>query len=357
MQRPQSVVLDRPTRAPESKLPQAVVEKEIKVGNYCASSGRAMTEQMENSIRLLRGFCATLHLCNEEIEGALLTLGVPTVHTLISSITSVMEGLDSVAGTCKALCDSHQEEVRQREELYSLLSTMYVALKDRHDALERELRDVIAERDHKAASFDKAVEYIETAVAERAIWQEENGYNCAGLPLVERKFAERCQEVFGAFDKIVLETQCKTVDTVDSSLPALEMSTAVMKRLEHRENCRHATGMPSARLNYVPPKDEVALLREVLEMGTESRTLQWDIREERRKLDETGKKVREVCVVTLASLRSMRRELESFKKWLKSLEQRGEPFSANFKRYCSLMSQRERLLSSTSVESMPAAVT
>ncbi|KEG10200.1 hypothetical protein DQ04_04061100 [Trypanosoma grayi] len=334
--------VDKAQRSGDPGLPPVVMEKQIKVSNYSRSTAAALAGQLDNCVRLLQGHCATLLYCNEEIEGALLTLGVQTTHKLMSSITGVIEGLELVAGTCKSMCESHYEEIRQREDLFTSLSNMFVALKERQEATERELRTVVAERDRQNATFDKAVAYVEAVVAERAVWQEQNGYNCAGLPLVERSFTEHCHEALEVFDAIQQETQSRGLGSGERLLSRTDTPGTLVGRWETIENMRHTLIAPSARLQYVPPKDDVALLREVLEIGTASRALLRDVREERRGLEEAKKKVREIGVTSLAALQTARAELGSFKDWLLDLERRGYPFNTSIESFRGIVAEIEK---------------
>ncbi|EAN94463.1 hypothetical protein, conserved [Trypanosoma cruzi] len=335
---------DKFRRAYDMGLPPAVIERQTKVLNYSSSTAAALAGQLENCVRLLRGHCATLHYCNEEIEGALLTLGVDVTHSLLSSISGVIEGLETVAGTCKAMCESHFEEVRQREDLFASLCNMYVTLKERNEFTERELRSIVAERDRQNAAFDRAVAYVETLIAERAVWHEKNGYNCVGLPLVEKLFSESCHEALDVFDRIAQETRTPDGMSLNCIPSNTDTPGKLVKRWETIEDLRHANGMPSARLQYIPPRDEVLLLREVLEMGTGSRVLLRDVREERNNLEECKKKLCELGVTTLATLKLARAELNGFREWLTGLEQRGHPFNTFFETFRGMIVDLERKL-------------
>ncbi|EKF26566.1 hypothetical protein MOQ_009732 [Trypanosoma cruzi marinkellei] len=335
---------DKFRRAYDMGLPPAVIERHTKVLNYSSSTATALAGQLENCVRLLRGHCATLQYCNEKIEGALLTLGVDVTHSLLSSISGVIEGLETVAGTCKAMCESHFEEVRQREDLFALLCNMYVSLKERNEFTERELRSIVAERDRQNAAFDKAVAYVETLIAERTVWHEKNGYNCVGLPLVEKSFSESCHEALDVFDRIAQEVRTPDGMGLDCFLSNTDTPGKLVKRWETIEDLRHANGMPSARLQYIPPRDEVLLLREVLEMGTGSRVLLRDVREERNNLEENKRKLCELGVTTLATLKRARAELNGFREWLTGLEQRGHPFNTFFEKFRGMVLDLERKL-------------
>ncbi|RNF10844.1 uncharacterized protein Tco025E_06719 [Trypanosoma conorhini] len=328
---------DRLRRAQDQGLPPVLVEKQAKVKNFSRSTAAALTGQLENCVHLLRGHCTTLQYCNAEIEGALLTLGVDSTHSLLAAINGVVEGLETVAETCKEMCESHFEEVRQREDLFASCCNMYLTLKERHEVTERELRSFVAERDRQNAAFDKAVAYVETLIAERARWQERNGYNCVGLPLVEKSFSEQCHEALDMFDRIAQETRGRERAGPECLLSTTDAPDTLVKRWEMLEDLRHVNGVRSARLQYVPPGDEVALLREVLEMGSGSRALLHDVREERRGLEEAKKKVCEIGVASLAALQLARAELNSFKGWLVGLEKSGLPFNTSFEKFRTMM--------------------
>ncbi|ORC83404.1 uncharacterized protein TM35_000721070 [Trypanosoma theileri] len=340
---------DSSRRSFDSRLPPVVLEKQIKVSNYSHSTASAMAGQLEQCVGLLRGHSIALQHCNEEIEGALLTLGVDATHSLLYSINNVIEGLEVVAGACKNMCESHFEEVRQREDLFNSLSSMYISLKERHEATERELRSIVAERDRKVAAFEKAVSYVESVIAERALWQEQNGYNCTGLPLVERSFADRCRETLEVFDTIIHETSNQNGENTEHLLSSTDAPETLVKRWERNENLLHVNGTPSARLQYVPPGDEVILLREVLEMGTGSRVLLRDVREERKALEEAKRKVCEIGVTSLATLQTVRSELLSFREWIVGLEQRGQPFNASFENFRSMVTDLEKKITQESL--------
>ncbi|RNF03713.1 hypothetical protein TraAM80_05697 [Trypanosoma rangeli] len=344
---------DKVRRSYELGLPPVIVENQTKVKNFSTSTAAALAGQLENCVHLLRGHCATLQYCNEEIEGALLTLGIDSTHSLLSSINGVIAGLETMAGTCKEMCESHFEEVRQRDDLFSSLCNMYLTLKERHEVTERELRSVVAERDRQNAAFDKAVAYVETVIAERALWQERNGYNCVGLPLVERSFSEHCREALDMFDRIEQEIRSREEAGLDPLLSSTDTPGSLVKRWETIENLRHVNGMPSARLQYVPPRDEVALLREVLEMGTGSRALLHEVREERRSLDESKKKVFDLGVTSLAALQLARSELTSFKRWLLLLEEHGDPFNSSFEKFRTLMAEAAASVASSPKKQSP----
>ncbi|KAH9588962.1 hypothetical protein LSM04_007278 [Trypanosoma melophagium] len=349
---------DGSRRSVDSRLPPVVVEKQIKVSNYSHSTAATMAGQLEHCVGLLRGHSVALQHCNEEIEGALLTLGVEATHSLLFSINKVIEGLEVVAGSCKNMCESHFEEVRQREDLFNSLSSMYISLKERHEATERELRSVVADRDRKVAAFEKAVAYVESVIAERALWQEKNGYNCTGLPLVERCFADRSRQTLEVFDKVINETSNPNGENMDHLISSTDAPETLVKRWETSEGLRYINGTPSARLQYVPPGDEVVLLREVLEMGTCSRVLLRDVREERKALEEAKKKVCEIGVTTLATLQTVRSELSSFREWIVGLEQRGQPFNASFEGFRGMVTELEKKMAQESMtQSVLAGVT
>lgn len=326
----------------DMRVPSVVFEKHTRMSSYAHSTASALTGQLDNCVRLLRGHCATLQYCNETIEGALLTLGVTTTHTLLSSINGVIEGLETVAETCKVMCESHFEEAVRREDVFNSLSNMYVALKERHEATERELRSVVAERDFQNAAFSKTVAYVEAVVAERAVWQEKNGYNCVGLPLVDRSFSEMCHEALDVFDQITSELRGQYETNKNRLISCADTSGELVRRWETVEDLRHKNATPSARLQYIPPRDEVQMLRDVLEMGTVSRVLMRDVREERKNLEETKKKVRELAVSSFAALKRARADLRSFREWLTGFEQRGQPFNALFETLRGAMTNFEK---------------
>ncbi|CBH09578.1 hypothetical protein, conserved [Trypanosoma brucei gambiense DAL972] len=309
----------------DTRLPAAVLERETKVINYSHSTSRAMAAQLENCVRLIRGYQASLQYCNEEIEGALLSLGVATTHSLISSITSVMEGLDTLSGVCRAMHEGYNEEVRHREDLHSSLTGAYISLKELHEATENELREVVAERDRKVAAFGKAVAYVEAVVAERMLWQEANGYNCAGLPVVEMSFSESCHEALRKFDDTVSEAQGEGHSNAESLLASTDVPQTLAKRWDNVENLRHTNGLPSARVLYVPPKDEVELLRNVLEMGTGDRALMWDVQQRERALQDSLTNIRVFGHSCLKALHSMREELAEFRQWFLTIDRKCEP--------------------------------
>nr|CCC89555.1 conserved hypothetical protein [Trypanosoma congolense IL3000] len=329
----------RPGKTSDVRLPAAVLEKEMKVLNSTSSTSRAMAGQLENCARLVRGYQASLKYCNEKIEGALLSLGVDASHSLITTITNVVEGLDTLSGVCRAMQDAYNEDIRQREELYSLLAGAYLSLKELHEATESELKSVVADRDRKVASFGRAVSYVESVVAERMIWQELNGYNCAGLPLVERTFAEHCHEALRKFDEINLEANAGNSCSAGRLLVGTDTPTDLVQRWESIENVRHANGIPSARALYVPPRKEVELLRSVLDMGTGERVLMWDIQERERTFREMAANVYNLGHACRNELQQMRSDLAEFRRWLLNMDRRCEPIAVAIKRLRSRMDE------------------
>ncbi|KAL7697760.1 hypothetical protein NQL31_006614 [Lotmaria passim] len=322
------------------------------------------TRRMSVAVQQLIACVAQLQQSSSMIEGSVLVLGVPTTHTLLTQLNSSTAAIQSVADAWRTTAAAQQEHISQSRRLINSMDQAYNAMRERRDAAERELRTLRCDRDRKDAAFDKAVDYVQRVVIEHTKWQEAYGYNTQQWPVVEA-----CEEAMRALHHARIspagETSVKPrsteaeldggglrvpitaraafgVSRMFPSLPLREWAAVSTDSSEDKSDVAQrwsatvaswqTSTKPSVCFAYVPPAEEVRLLRDVLAMGTGSTTLMRDIQDEQARLVAGRAAVRAECAKSIATLHSMRSELARMKQYVMDLvEGRGSfmPMSAD----------------------------
>jgi hypothetical protein len=110
------------------------------------------------------------------------------------------------------------------------------------------------------------------------------------------------------------------------SADSSEDKNDVARRWNAMASSWQSTAKPSVRFAYIPPIEEVQLLRDVLAMGTGSTTLMKDVHDARALLVAEQATVRALCAKNLVILQSLRVELAGLKQHLMDLVGSHGPF-------------------------------
>lgn len=331
-----------------SLLPAYLVEKHQKVREYRDTTYSALEHNMEVSVRKTKGFTAHLRQCIDLVEGSVLALGIPTAYEVVSRLEEVRGGLDLIHSTWKSLAASRREENRLHDELFEASCGSYSTMREKNDFLERELKTINMDRDRKDAALDNAIQYVHSVIEERSAWQEQHGYNRQELGVEELSFSDRCTAALSALytarraQKDEEDTAIVSEDTqkIPIGRPYISLSdngSTLFSRWSCIENTRQSAVSKSCRLKYIPPEEEVSLLREVLAMGTGSRVLMKDVWEERKKLQEQKDQVRHECERLLGATKVMRQELTLMKWFLRETMEKRAPFASSQAEVCRLL--------------------
>lgn len=111
--------------------------------------------------------------------------------------------------------------------------------------------------------------------------------------------------------------------------PCISLSddaATLSRRWRRIADSRHSAVVPSARLKYIPPAEEVELLREVLDMGTGSTVLLKDVESASQKLRDVQGKVREECTALKTIIKDVRHALIEMRWFLRDLGEHRAPF-------------------------------
>lgn len=329
--------------ASSGALPQYVLDKRERARVYSDAAAQSQHVALETSMYRLKGFCSYLQQCGDVIEGAVLALGVPTAHSLLKSLNEVCVAIDGTYQCYREASAVRKEECKLQEEVFESMTACYALLRDRNEAYERNLKHLLAERERKDVSMDAAVTYLHSVIAERTAWQDKCGYNNQQLPVEDVDFSGKCTAALEAmFEVRRLEKELAAEATgvvaigspVESKgLPIARLlvssgsdASTLTKRWREIENTRHAMTCPSARLRYIPPAEEVQLLRDILAMGTGSTSLVHDIIQERKKLQSLRAVMMKECLKMKASVAEVKREMHVLCAYFADLIARGYPF-------------------------------
>ncbi|EPY38275.1 hypothetical protein AGDE_05654, partial [Angomonas deanei] len=230
-------------------------------------------------------------------------------------MTSAKESMEQLPDMWQKVAQAQGEIYKQWNELFDSLTGAYFSLRQRNESLERELQQHIKEQDSREAALDQVTQYLHSVIAERARWQAQQGPNRMELPMEEESFTQKTGAALDALYAIrqgggtQLPLSKVSVHSVDSP-------DAVADRWRSTEDARHALLQPSSRLHYIPPEEEVNLLRSTLAMGTGSSMLMLDIQRARQELQARQKEVSERASDSKKALQQMRKELMELKQFM-----------------------------------------
>ncbi|GET89901.1 hypothetical protein, conserved [Leishmania tarentolae] len=329
--------------------------------------------QMSVAVQQLYACSTDIRQCSDIIEGSVLALGVHPAHTLLTQLSRSLKSIEAVVDAWRTTAAVYQEHSRQCSQLMASMDHAYAGVKERRKTAEMELRALRAERDRKEQAYDAAVLYVQRVLTEHAQWQEAHSYNTQCLPMMDAceealavlhavragpsaDNAERCSSKDGDIGRpeVLLSLKddakgnvsevahpCYARSVTPAPLPPLrewtpvaspskaystEESGAVARRWCSTMSGRLGATQPSLHFAYVPPAEEVQLLREVLAMGTGSSSLMKDIHSAQAHLDDRCAQVRRVCISSLSSLHAMRQEMRILKTHLQNLLDSQSPF-------------------------------
>lgn len=174
----------------QAVLPHYVLERQEKLRCFSESAAQGPYHDMETSVTKLQGVEGSIRLCVDMIEGSVLALGVQTAHYLISNLNEAHEVIRMVEARWRESTRARREEAHMQVELLESLVHSHNSLRERSEAAEKEVKRLAEERDKKDAAADRAIQYIHSVIAERAVWQERHGHNSLDLPLEETTFSE-----------------------------------------------------------------------------------------------------------------------------------------------------------------------
>lgn len=352
-------------------LPNAITDRWSKVKQLRDIVLHDAISAMDIGMNQFKGHVAQMRQCCDIIEGSVLVLGVPTTHSVVSKLVDAIHSSEVLLGLWRT-CDSMQKDFsRQNDQLLSAMEQAYLTLRERRDRLEKDLRAMSAEYDRKDGALDRAVEYVQAVLTERATWQSEvGGHNVQQLPLLEVPFSQRCTVALDALYAARLpppppSSSLTTVIHDDKSEPSRDTihlrgsgsgrtsvsgvngstasaavvplrkygpvqswdtSASAVERWRATIDSRCVDTQPSVRFAYVPPAEEVEVLRDVLAMGTGSTALLKDIRAEETRLQMLKDNVRIECQRSMIQLQEVRGELLLFKQFMRDLMASRAPF-------------------------------
>ncbi|EPY33465.1 hypothetical protein AGDE_08270 [Angomonas deanei] len=331
---------NKPTAASSSKqLPPYILTSKDKLQQEIDATEREEQHNLANAIRQLTGHSAALRGGCDTVEGSVLVLGVDTAHSLITTMTSAKESMEQLPDMWQKVAQAQGEIYKQWNELFDSLTGAYFSLRQRNESLERELQQHIKEQDSREAALDQVTQYLHSVIAERARWQAQQGPNRMELPMEEESFTQKTGAALDALYAIrqgggtQLPLSKVSVHSVDSP-------DAVADRWRSTEDARHALLQPSSRLHYIPPEEEVNLLRSTLAMGTGSSMLMLDIQRARQELQARQKEVSERASDSKKALQQMRKELMELKQFMIKYTDQRLPFLAYKNDILRLMQER-----------------
>ncbi|KAK7198627.1 hypothetical protein NESM_000826100 [Novymonas esmeraldas] len=342
--------------------------------------------RMSAAVQQLHTCSSDIRQCSGVIEGTVLMLGVRTAHTLLTQLGRALEAIDGVVDAWRTTASTQAEHCAQYRQLMASMDQVHAGMKERREAVEKELRALRVERDRKEAAYDAAVLYVQRVLAEHTAWQEAHGHNTQSWPTTTacdeamsalhaaragtagaatasavvvvggggadrrgRRDVEETAMVLAQEDDFTgggggppppqpspppplrewaPATATATAAAGVSSTLSAEDSGDVALRWRAVVAGRIGATQPSVRFAYVPPAEEVELLREVLAMGTGSTTLVKDINAAHARLDEHRAHVLALCVRSLGALHATRQELRTMKTHLRQLMDRHAPFAS-----------------------------
>lgn len=329
--------------AGKTSLPAYLVEKENRVKQYRNSTSAAFENEMEMAIKNTKGWSAQLRLCQDTIEGSVLALGVPTSYALLKRMEEVQEGFHQLQGKWAKVLNSRREENKLLDALYEGSCGAYATMREKSEQLERELKTMIQDQDRRDEALDNAIQYVHAVIAERAAWQEKYGYNNLELPMEELTFSERCTTALSALyyaRRVQMANDNEhphhiaLVDNPDQQKvlirrPAVSLADEpklLAKRWREVEDTRHSMASFSCRLKYIPPMEEINLLRDVLAMGTGATTLKKDVENDRRQLRTAQWRAKQECTALHRALLQVKEELVVLKYFLRECREEKAPF-------------------------------
>ncbi|EPY24187.1 hypothetical protein STCU_05199 [Strigomonas culicis] len=321
-------------------LPSYITDRREKVRTVVEQNSTGPYRSLSVAVEQLKGHVALLRESCDVVEGSVLALGVPTAHRLITNLSEVRETLEQLQVLWLGAQAASRGTNRLWEELYDSLGDAFHSLRQRNEALERETQQVLRGEDRREATVDRAIQYVLAVVAERAQWQEAHRHNPQQLPLDEASFAERTKGALDALYALRPAGDGGGLPIAKVGVNRVDDSDAIGKRWGSAENTRHALLTPSSRLHYVPPAEEVALLRDVLRLGTGSTTLMKDIQMERARLLDVQEAVRAQCAASKAAVRNTRQELSTLRHFLRHCLDTKAPFANNKDQLLKMLDER-----------------
>ncbi|CAG9576861.1 conserved hypothetical protein [Leishmania major strain Friedlin] len=363
-------------------LPQVLDDRRQRLQVHENTVVQDAAQKMNVTVQQLYACTADIRQCSDVIEGSVLVLGVHTAHTLLTHLSRSLKSIEAVMDAWRTTAAAYQEHFTQCRQLMASMDQAYSGMKERRKTAETELRALRAERDRKEQAYDAAVLYVQRVLAEHTQWQEAHSYNTQRWPMTDtceealavlhavragssagnsdrrsRKdgdigreevplplkddtsgsVGEVSRSFYASFvSPLPLPALCEWSPVVSSSKAnSSEASGDVARRWCTTMGGRLSATQPSLHFAYVPPAEEVQLLREVLAMGTGSSSLMKDIQSAQARLDERRTRVRRVCTRSLDSLHAMRQEMRILRTHLQHLLDSQTPF----------MSMTEELLS------------
>lgn len=329
---------ERATTAASLELPGYLLEKYRRAHEYRETSFKSHEYNMDALVKRSLGFSVELRVCAEMLEGWVAALGVPVTYDLISRLNQVIEGIDALQPAWRGVVTSRKEELRLQDDLYEASCGSYATMRDKSEQLEKELKTLMHDRDRKDASLDHAIDYVHAVIAERSAWQEKFGYNRQELPMEETSFSEGCMAALSALytarrghsdEKKGEKSEPNMHQQIPIAKPNTSISTSapdLVRRWKRIEDSRFSAVSKASRLKYIPPAEEVSLLREVLSMGTGSTTLMKDIWNERERLKELKEGIFREANELTELLNGIKRDLRVLRWFLREHSERRSPF-------------------------------
>lgn len=354
-------------------LPQVLDDRQQRLQVHENTVVQDAARHMNVTVQQLYACSADIRQCSDVIEGSVLVLGVHTAHTLLTQLSRSLKSIEAVMDAWRTTAAVYQEHSTQCHQLMASMDQAYVSMKERRKTAEMELRALRAERDRKEQAYDTAVLYVQRVLAEHTQWQEAHSHNTQRWPMTDTceealavLHAVRAGSSAGNSDRrsrkdghigreevplFLKDDASGSVGEVHRScyasfvspppLPALCEWTPLVS--SSKANSSEETGdvarrwcttmagrlgatQPSLHFAYVPPAEEVQLLREVLAMGTGSSSLMKDIHSAQARFDERRTQVRSVCARGLDSLHAMRQEMRILRTHLQHLVDSQNPF-------------------------------
>ncbi|CAJ1014781.1 hypothetical protein Q4I32_005182 [Leishmania shawi] len=353
-------------------LPQVLEDRRHRLQTHEDTVVQDAARQMGVTVEQLYACSADIRQCSDVIEGSVLVLGVQTTHMLLTRLNGSLKFIEAVVDAWRTTAAVHQEHCAQYRQLIASMDQAYMGMKERRMAAEKELRELRTERDRREQAYDAAVVYVQRVLAEHTQWQEAHGHNTQRWPIMEtceealtvlhaarvgssagnadrrnRKDGEIGREepllslkddVSGSAGEVSRSCNASLVSPspplrewapviASSAADSSEESGDVVRRWCSTMAGRLAATQPHLHFAYVPPAEEVQLLREVLAMGTGSSSLMRDIQSAHAHLDERCTQVRSVCIRSLNGLYAVRQELRILKTYLQHLLDTHTPFA------------------------------
>lgn len=242
------------------------------------------------------------------VEGSVASLGVQAVAEMNDTLDDMVRSSVSVLETFDANRRHGEDEMSLLREIYTLQQQRADVAMSRERIVEASYVLLTKELDHMNQLMTWASLYIRSIMAERVRWQEEQGINPAKLPQ-STSFVQRCLQGLSFLSKGVKDADSYQRQT-DRNAPvhAVDSAEDVANRFFGRLDTAHR-----ATAVYVSPKEELAILRELLK-GSGSDDVVSQIEAMREEAHERQARVQRAHAAVRTEIYKLRTQLDALRE-------------------------------------------